>query len=190
MPQTIGTASSSPVGTVTKTASSVAPFGWLLCDGSEISRTTYSDLFAAIGTTYGIGDGSTTFNIPDARGKSALGVNNVGLPNGENVSFSTRDLADTGGEEDHILSSAEGPSHAHNVSGVDPGHDRLGVGVIAFNDVVDGTIGSTHVVSNDAPTSTPSQNVSTGITNTASAGNGDAHNTMHPFVVFNYIIKY
>jgi len=57
-----------PPGTVAMTARTTAPTGWLLCDGSAISRTTYSALFAAIGTTYGIGDGSTTFNIPDFGG--------------------------------------------------------------------------------------------------------------------------
>ena len=53
---------------------SAAPAGFLLCDGSAVSRTTYADLFAALGTTWGAGDGSTTFNLPDLRGRSALGA--------------------------------------------------------------------------------------------------------------------
>ena len=54
-------------------AGSDVPDGWLLCDGSAISRTTYADLFAAIGTTYGVGNGSTTFNIPDSVGATIAG---------------------------------------------------------------------------------------------------------------------
>lgn len=57
-----------PSGTVFHFAGSAAPTGWLICDGSAVSRTTYATLFTAIGTTYGSGDGSTTFNLPDCRG--------------------------------------------------------------------------------------------------------------------------
>lgn len=57
-----------PVGTVIQTARTTAPTGFLACDGSAVSRTTYANLFSAIGTTYGTGDGSTTFNLPDMRG--------------------------------------------------------------------------------------------------------------------------
>lgn len=56
-----------PIGTIILHAATTAPAGTLVCDGSAISRTTYADLFAAIGTTYGAGDGSTTFNLPDVR---------------------------------------------------------------------------------------------------------------------------
>lgn len=58
-----------PIGTVVQTTGLTAPSGWKICDGSALSRTTYSDLYATIGTTYGSGNGSTTFNIPDASGK-------------------------------------------------------------------------------------------------------------------------
>lgn len=54
-------------------AGAAAPSGWLLCDGSAVSRTTYSTLFAVVGTTYGVGDGSTTFNIPDLQGRFPMG---------------------------------------------------------------------------------------------------------------------
>jgi microcystin-dependent protein len=63
-----------PTGVVMPYAGSSAPTDWLLCDGSAISRTTYSSLFALLGTTFGAGDGSTTFNIPDMRGRSPVGV--------------------------------------------------------------------------------------------------------------------
>lgn len=63
-----------PPGMVAPYAGSVAPTGWLLCDGTAVSRSTYATLFAAIGTTYGSGDGSTTFNVPDTRGVFISGV--------------------------------------------------------------------------------------------------------------------
>src|SRR5690348_11650824 len=61
-----------PVGGVTSFAGTTPPSGWLLCDGRQVSRATYRSLFLAIGTTYGAGDGSTTFNIPDLRGRFPL----------------------------------------------------------------------------------------------------------------------
>ena len=64
-----------PPGTVAAFAGSAAPEGWLLCDGSAVSRTTYADLYAAIGTTYGAGNGSTTFALPDLRGRVPAGAN-------------------------------------------------------------------------------------------------------------------
>ena len=57
-----------PAGAITMSGEATAPTGFLLCDGSAVSRTTYADLFTAIGTTFGVGDGSTTFNVPDLRG--------------------------------------------------------------------------------------------------------------------------
>ena len=63
-----------PTGSVVDFASNSIPNGWLLCDGSAISRTTHASLFNAIGTTYGVGDGSTTFNLPDCRGRSSIGL--------------------------------------------------------------------------------------------------------------------
>lgn len=76
-----------PIGTVEYYGGSVAPSGWLVCDGSTISRTTYSALFSAIGTSFGSGDDSTTFNLPNlidkfAEGHTTVGtVKNAGLPN-------------------------------------------------------------------------------------------------------------
>src|SRR5262245_39358957 len=67
-----------PVGAVMPFAGSAAPAGWLLCDGSNKSRATYADLFVAISTTYGAGDGSTTFGIPDLRGRAVFGKDDMG----------------------------------------------------------------------------------------------------------------
>jgi len=67
-----------PTGAVSAFAGSTAPTGWLLCSGQAVSRTTYAALFALIGTTYGVGDGSTTFNLPDLRGRVVAGEDDMG----------------------------------------------------------------------------------------------------------------
>ncbi len=94
-----------PAGTVLPYAGASAPTGYLMCDGSAVSRTTYAALFAAIGTAFGAGNGTTTFNVPDLRGR---------VPVGKNAgTFST--LGATGGEETHQLTATEMPSHSHNI---------------------------------------------------------------------------
>lgn len=74
-----------PVGCVIPFAGAAAPTGWLLCQGQAISRTTYAQLFSVIGTTYGSGDGKTTFNLPDMRGRVAVGsdTNSLGMQDGQ-----------------------------------------------------------------------------------------------------------
>jgi microcystin-dependent protein len=67
-----------PIGIVMPFAGSTAPSGWALCYGQALSRSTYSGLYGVIGTQYGIGDGSTTFNLPDLRGRVAAGRDNMG----------------------------------------------------------------------------------------------------------------
>ena len=94
-----------PSGAITPFAGSAAPTGWFSCDGSAISRATYAALFAAIGTTYGAGDGSTTFNLPNLKGRVPVGVDAA------QTEFDTR--GETGGAKTHLLSSAEMPSHTH-----------------------------------------------------------------------------
>lgn len=81
-----------PTGVVVMWTTATAPTGWLLCDGSAVSRSTYSGLFAVIGTTYGSGDGSTTFNLPDLRQRFVLGTADSGTGS---------TLGGTGGSIDH-----------------------------------------------------------------------------------------
>ena len=96
-----------PIGSYIQFAGSQAPAGFLVCNGGAISRTTYSQLFAVIGTTYGSGDGSTTFNLPNLtdrflQGSTTSGtVKNAGLPNitgffNYNCTGTTKDVSYTG----------------------------------------------------------------------------------------------
>jgi len=95
-------------GVITAFGGSSAPTGWLLCDGTAVSRSTYADLFAVVSTTYGSGDGSSTFNLPNLKGK---------VPVGQDASQTEFDtLGETGGAKTVTLSSSEIPSHVHNVS--------------------------------------------------------------------------
>jgi microcystin-dependent protein len=93
-------------GMILAYGASSAPTGWLTCDGSAVSRTTYAALFAIIGTTYGAGDGSTTFNVPDLRARVPGGYKSG------DANFGT--LGGTGGEATHVLTTTEMPSHSHS----------------------------------------------------------------------------
>lgn len=101
--------SSVPTGVVSPYAGSTAPAGYLLCDGSAVSRTTYSALFAVIGTTYGAGDGSTTFAVPDLRSRFVAGRGTATWSDA---------LAETGGTKDAVVVSHTHttPSHSHDAS--------------------------------------------------------------------------
>lgn len=110
------TGTHSPVGVITMWAGSelsVSPTGWLMCHGSAVSRATHSELFAVIGTTYGVGDNSTTFNLPNLKSRVPMGWDD-GEPDYEN-------LNNTGGSKEVTLTEAQMPSHTH-------GLDRNGSG--------------------------------------------------------------
>ena len=81
--------------------------GWLMCDGRAVYRDAYPALFAVIGTSFGAGNGSTTFNVPDARGRVAGTI-------GHGSGLSSRNIGDKVGEENHLLAVGEMPSHAHS----------------------------------------------------------------------------
>lgn len=97
---TASVAQTAPIGSVVEWAGSAPPVGWLLCDGSAVSRTLYPLLFSAIGTKFGAGDGSTTFNLPDARGRVSAGRDNMGgTAAGRLTTFNATAVGATGGGE-------------------------------------------------------------------------------------------
>lgn len=110
----------SPTGMVVSFAGSTAPTGWLLCYGQNVSRTTYADLFAVISTTYGSGDGSTTFTLPDLRGRVVAGQDDMGGSSANRLTGLSGGidgdvLGGTGGDESHALTEAQLASHDHSV---------------------------------------------------------------------------
>ena len=149
-----------PVGSISLFAGTTAPSGWLICDGSAVSRTTYADLFSVIGTTYGTGDGSTTFNIPNLKGKVPVGLDS------SDTSFDT--IGETGGEKTHTLITDEIPSHHHDV-----GWDY------------EGSTGGGHGTLLRATWDNPAYKY-----DTYNTGGGQAHNNLQPYIVMNYIISY
>lgn len=107
-----------PIGSIIEFAGTTGvSTSFLECNGQAVSRTTYSTLFANIGTTYGNGDGSTTFNLPDRRGRTAVGIGSDNSTNGliTNATAAQIALGKTFGEETHILTTAEMPSHTHPI---------------------------------------------------------------------------
>lgn len=183
-------ASSTPVGTVNTFAGATAPSGWLLCSGQAISRTTYSGLFAILGTTYGVGDNSTTFNVPDLRGRIPAGVDNMGGSDAGRLDWANT-LGTTGGAQTHTLSSTEMPSHTHTQNAhshsLGPGQSfgmSFGGNAGAF-----ATFAAQVQYINQGTYQGPYEASSTTATN-QNTGGGGAHNNMQPTILMNYIIKH
>lgn len=108
----------SPTGTVSPYAGSTSPTGYLMCYGQAVSRTTFAALFAVCGTTYGIGDGSTTFNIPDLRGRGIFGKDDMGGSAANRITnagsgITGTGLGNAGGTQSKTLTTTELPAHAH-----------------------------------------------------------------------------
>lgn len=206
---------SSPPGMLAPFAGSSAPTGWLLCDGAAVSRSTYANLFAAIGTAYGAGNGTSTFNVPDMRGRTPVGRNAGSFPT----------LGDTGGAESVTLTAAQSglPSHGHGASGSTGGagghshsgstsapsptvHSHVysgysftyaGRGTGNQNTVVSvsSTAPSTNTEGNHSHTFNTSSvgdhshGVSVSVSANGAANAASSHPNMPPYVVVNWIIK-
>lgn len=144
-------------------ADSLPAGGWLWCDGSAVSRATYADLFAAIGETFGAGDGSTTFNLPDRRGRFGLGKDDMGGIEAHNVTDPAADvLGGTSGAETHQLTLSQMAEHRH---GNTTSTKRVASGSYEY-----------------APADSDGRS-------TAYAGSNQPHNNVPPFVTMNYVIK-
>lgn len=182
-----------PAGTIHLYAGATAPTGFLLCQGQTVSRNTYPTLFAAIGTNYGAGNGSTTFGIPDMQGRVAVGRAASGT-------FAT--LNNRGGAETHTLSVAEMATHTHiqnsHTHSQNPHshfiNSPVGFGAGAYNP------GMARADANSPATlwsgfslsGTAAVNQSTTATNQDTGGLGGVtqpHNNLQPYIVLNYIIK-
>ena len=192
-----------PAGTMILFGGTSTPSGWFWCDGSAYSRTTYAALFAAIGTTWGVGDGSTTFNVPDLRGRAPIGV-------GQGSGLTNRTLGSKLGEEGHANTLAENGTHTHtgglhahtgglhshtggahthgvpSTTGTSVGYGRAQATNNSNVENIISASGGAVATSSDGAVATSSD----GAVATTSSGSGTAHNTMQPSLVVNYLIKF
>lgn len=161
-----------PIGTILDFAAATAPAGYLVCDGSAVSRSTYAELFAVIGTTWGSGNGSTTFNVPDLRGRTAIGSGT-----GTASDATAHALGSSGGTETHTLTSAQSgvPAHVH----------RLPNSAIVYN------ANSTQHLATSGSATKSSVNTDLGLTtaNNTAANASSAHPNMQPYAAVTKIIR-
>lgn len=188
----------SPIGAVLDYAGTAAPSGWLLCYGQAVSRTTYALLFAALGTTHGIGDGSTTFNVPDLRGRVVAGQDDMGGASANRLTspINGDTLGAAGGSESHTLIQAELPSHTHgagSLSAASGGAHTHGYEVSTNGSDTPGLKADKVTQDTTAQNATASTNSAGAHTHTISGasdatGSGGAHNNVQPTLILNKII--
>lgn len=178
-----------PLGSSIDYWGSAAPnSAFALAYGQAISRTTYAGLFSLIGITYGAGDGSTTFNIPDLRGRVVAGKDDMGGAAASRLTSSyfgtsASALGAVGGSESHTLTTGQLASHSHGVT--DPGHSHnFGGGVPIANAGSGLNTGGTP----NSQFITGTQSATTGISINI-AGSGIAHNNTQPTIIANVILR-
>jgi microcystin-dependent protein len=160
-----------PTGGIVLYGASSAPTGFLLCDGSIVARATYADLFSIIGTTYGAGNGSTTFGLPDLRGRFPLGLA---------ASGTGAVLGETGGLIDHVHT---GPSHTHDVVVT-----RDGWGQTLNSPSTSGRL-NTGFAAGTGQFSSSYQPTADLTVTSAAGGTGNTGTANPPYQTFTYIIK-
>ena len=161
--------------------------------GQAVSRTTYATLFSIVSTAYGTGDGTTTFNLPDLRGRVTAFLDNMGGSAASRLTTigSGTTLGATGGEETHTLLTTEIPAHTHVNTLTDPGH-RHDFSLPIYNNAAAGVYvaDATSPQHNTYNSSTVIQTATTGITITnASAGGDGAHNNLQPTMLVNCVMR-
>jgi microcystin-dependent protein len=180
------------VGEVWAYAGVDVPSGSLIADGSAVSRTTYPALFAALRTDWGAGDGKTTFNLPDLRGRAPVGAD------GGQSEFNR--IGNVGGAKTHRLTESEMPSHthrqnAHNHTQNDHDHGGLKVGSAevqwtgGYQTSSGNRSGIAAGASNFVTGSARATNNSTTATN-QNTGGGAEHNNLQPYAVVRYLIAF
>ena len=173
-----------PVGTVLDFAGTTAPSGYLACDGAAVSRTTYGVLFSTIGTSWGEGDGSTTFNVPDLRRRVTVGAG------GTRIAGPGTAVGNTGGAEEHTLATSEMPSHSHGAGTLaadSAGAHTHGYKAATNNQGAAG--GNNRALPVKEQTDSAGDHTHSITGSTGNTGGGGAHNNMQPSAVVNKIIK-
>ncbi len=188
-----------PAGMLAPFAGAAAPAGWLLCYGQAVSRDDYPALFAAIGTTHGAGDGSTSFNLPDLRGRAVAGKDDMGGSaanrlTGQSGGVDGDTLGAAGGAETHTLGSSQMPSHSHargTLATASAGSHNHSINTGAFH-----TSGNYSRLSWGNNNASGTQSTASGGSHshairgyTGRVGSGRAHNNVQPTVVLNWIVK-
>jgi microcystin-dependent protein len=177
-------------GLIPYTGFSAPNSSFVLPSGQAISRTTYATYFSLVSTTFGSGDGATTFNVPDLRGRSVFGLDNMGGSAASRITvaggnFDGTALGGSGGAQNHTLTTAEMPVHNHGVT--DPGHTHSfsnAAGIISNR-------GDSGAGSTDLSGQAPQIGINSSVTGISinNAGSGNAHTSMPPAMVLPYILR-
>jgi microcystin-dependent protein len=182
-----------PVGGVMHYAGTTAPSGWVFCYGQAISRTTFSALYAALGTTYGAGDNVTTFNLPDLRGRVIAGKDDMGGSSANRLTnqsggLNGDTLGATGGAETSTLAALNLPNITITLT--DPGHTHdYNYSVPAFGNIFSGGAGGNYIGGvSVTPTTSSTTGISAAIDTTARGGAQTAVNNVQPTMILNTIM--